>query len=93
MEFFRKNGTFLIVVTIVLVAQYLLITFGGVAIQVYSFKGLSIFHWLISLAFGVVQLGISAVVNMKLENEESSPDKDIAKYKMRSEQCTPAHMP
>jgi hypothetical protein len=81
----KKNGTFLIVVTIVLVAQYLLITFGGAAIEVYRFSGLSIFHWLICLCFGFVQLGLSAVANIDFENSgQDTPDTDIVKYKMKS---------
>lgn len=60
---------FLTIIASILVLQIIIVTFGSIAFGVYRFYGLTIQHWLISVAFGAVGLLVSLL--LKLVNENS----------------------
>ena len=55
---------FLIIVATIVVLQILLVTFGSKAMGVYSYYGLTIQQWLISLAIGSISLIVGAIAKL-----------------------------
>ena len=59
---------FLTIIASIVVLQIIIVTFGSLAFGVYRFYGLTIQHWMISVAFGVFGL----VINMLLKTINES---------------------
>jgi len=53
-EGISRNGLFLVIVTVIIGAQLVIVTFGSVAFHCYKHYGLSVIQWLIVLGFSAI---------------------------------------
>lgn len=55
-EGLSRNMIFIMIVATIIILQILLVTFGSTAMGVYSYFGLNIVQWAISIAIGSISL-------------------------------------
>ncbi len=77
-EHLSKNHLFITIVSLILLLQFLIITFGGIVFSCYSSSGgLTLRHWLICLALGSLSLVMRAF--LRLLPEDRIPKKGVFK--------------
>lgn len=58
LEGITRNWLFLVIVLLIVCLQVVIVTFGSVAFELYSYYGLTLMQWLICVTFVVIQVGL-----------------------------------